>query len=235
VSVPLVAAAVCPHPPLLVPAFAGAAAPELDELRAACRAAITLLLGSSPDLIVIVGCGPDEANHPTGAVGSFVPWGVKERVTLGAPTGVVDPTLPLSLSIGAWLLGNPPRPVIGRSLPADTAPARCAAIGASLAASAPAVALIVMGDGSTCRSEKAPGYLDPRAAPFDAAVSRAFLDGNVTELAALDPVLAGELHCTGRAPWQVLAGAAGDRVPPHRAVHHDSAPYGVGYLVASWT
>ncbi|GIJ45938.1 hypothetical protein Val02_28240 [Virgisporangium aliadipatigenens] len=230
----LVAAAVCPHPPLLVPAFAGAAAPELDELRAACRAAITVLLGGSPDLIVVVGCGPDEANHPTGAVGSFAPWGVRELVTLGAPSGVVDPTLPLSLSVGAWLLGSPPCPVIGRSLPAGTPPERCAAVGASIAASAASVGLLVMGDGSTCRTEKAPGYLDPRAAPFDAAVSAALSRGNVAELAAIDPVLADELHCSGRAPWQVLAGAAGDAAPPRRTVHYDDAPYGVAYLVASW-
>jgi len=36
----LVAAAVCPHPPLLVPQLAAGGAPDLDKVRAACDAAV---------------------------------------------------------------------------------------------------------------------------------------------------------------------------------------------------
>ena len=44
----LIAAAVCPHPPLLVPEVTGTADPgdrELRRLRAACREAVAVLLG----------------------------------------------------------------------------------------------------------------------------------------------------------------------------------------------
>src|ERR1700749_3420903 len=56
----LIAAAVCPHPPLLVPEVTGAADPaarELDRLRAACRDAGAVLLGAAPDLLVVAGGG----------------------------------------------------------------------------------------------------------------------------------------------------------------------------------
>ena len=49
---PVIAAAVCPHPPLLVPEVAAGAASELDDLRAACLAAIEHL--SAADHLVVV-------------------------------------------------------------------------------------------------------------------------------------------------------------------------------------
>ena len=64
-----------------------------------------------------------------------------------------------------------------------------------------------MGDGSARRSASAPGYLDERAAPFDAAVEQAVRDGDLPALAALDPDLARDLLAAGRPAWQVLAGA----------------------------
>lgn len=51
----LVAAAVCPHPPLLLPAVAAGAASELDQLRGACRQAVSALARATPDLLVVVG------------------------------------------------------------------------------------------------------------------------------------------------------------------------------------
>jgi hypothetical protein len=54
-------------------------------------------------------------------------------------------------------------------------------------------------------------------------------------LAALDPDLTGDLLATGRAAWQVLAGAmsgAGTPGAPAGQVLYAGAPLGVGYLVA---
>ena len=54
----LIAAAVCPHPPLLVPEVTGASDPaarELDRLRTACRDAVAVLIGAAPDLLVVTG------------------------------------------------------------------------------------------------------------------------------------------------------------------------------------
>ncbi|MFI2663021.1 hypothetical protein [Micromonospora carbonacea] len=86
--VPLVAAAVCPHPPLIVPELAGAAAAELAELRRAADAAVARLLACAPDGLVLVGTGPATGWIAPPAVGSFRPWGVDLSVPL--PTGPGD-------------------------------------------------------------------------------------------------------------------------------------------------
>src|SRR4051794_14708729 len=94
----LVAAGVCPHPPLIVPELAGSAAPELDDLRAACAAAIGVLVAAEPDLLIVVGGADDAAGYPADASGTLRPWGVDVR------TGSGTPVLPLSLTISRWLL-----------------------------------------------------------------------------------------------------------------------------------
>jgi aromatic ring-opening dioxygenase LigB subunit len=96
------------------------------------------------------------------------------------------------------------------------------------------VALLVMGDASACRTVKAPGYLDERAAPFDAEVARALGAADVAAVQALDAELAYELKASGRAPWQVLAGAA-EGANLGGALLYEDAPYGVGYVVATWS
>ncbi|MGW6508255.1 hypothetical protein ACWGCP_12000, partial [Streptomyces niveus] len=61
----LVSAAVCPCPPLLVPALAAGAAPELDAARDACADALGVLAASRPDRLVVVGpaAGPQDLEH----------------------------------------------------------------------------------------------------------------------------------------------------------------------------
>jgi hypothetical protein len=143
-------------------------------------------------------------------------------------------SLPLSIGLGSRLLdeaGYQGRRSL-QSVGAATSPAACAALGARLAAATPRAALLVMADGSARRSRRAPGYLDVRAEPFDAAVSRAVRTGDMPALLALDEALAAELMATGRPAWQVLAGAAAGR-QPSCVVRYDDAPFGVGYLVAS--
>ncbi len=216
---PLVAAAVCPHPPLLVPALAAGAAGELDPLRAACDAAVAALLAAQPDRLAVVGA--DTPPHAS----SFAPWGVPVSVGL---------TGPLSLLVGAWLLARAgARADANDAVASDLDPLACARIGATLAASAARVALLVMGDGSACRGVKAPGYADDRAEPFDTAVAEALAKADIDGLLALDPRLAAHLHAIGRAPWQVLAGAAAGR-SWRGDLRFNDAPYGVAYFVASW-
>ncbi|MFJ8149206.1 class III extradiol dioxygenase subunit B-like domain-containing protein [Streptomyces sp. NPDC096048] len=239
----LVAAAVCPCPPLLVPEVAAGAAPELDAARAACTDALGVLAAARPDRLVVV--GPDDGTgpevYPQGTRGSFRGFGVDLDVRLGADLGTeAEPTgreLPYGFAVGAWLLGRTgwaDAPVegigVGEALPAD----RCAALGRDIAARAGRIALLVLGDASACRTLKAPGYLDERAAPFDAEVGRALAAADVTALAALDIALARELKVSGRAPWQVLAGAAEDSALAGVLLYED-APYGVGYVAATWS
>ncbi|MFI1095009.1 class III extradiol dioxygenase subunit B-like domain-containing protein [Streptomyces sp. NPDC020917] len=238
----LVAAAVCPCPPLLVPEVAAGAAPELDELRAACQDAVGVLAASRPERLVVIGPAqrPSRGVFPPGAAGSFRPFGVAVDVTLGtrtedAPAEEDVPPLPSSLAVAAWLLrGWSAAPVEGLGVGEQLEPERCAAAGRAVAGSAERVAMLVMGDGSACRSIKAPGYLDERAEPFDAGVAAALAGADIRALAALDPELAQALQVAGRAPWQVLAGAAEDAHLTGELLH-DIAPYGVGYFVAAWT
>ncbi|WP_432986966.1 hypothetical protein [Dactylosporangium sp. CA-233914] len=220
----LVAAAVCPHPPLLVPEVAAGAADELDDLRAACRAAVAHLANASVDSLIVLGSDTTTLRRDPPFGGTLSPWGVD--LAVGDPSGA---QLPLSLLIGAWLL-----PAAGnfQSVAADAAPQECARLGRGLAGEADRVGLLVLGDGTACRTEKAPGYFDPRAEAFDAAVVAALADADAAALAALDPGLAAELLVAGRAPWQVLAGAKDHAM--RGAVLYDSAPYGVNYVVATW-
>ncbi|WAP58708.1 class III extradiol dioxygenase subunit B-like domain-containing protein [Streptomyces sp. S465] len=246
----LIAAAVCPCPPLLVPEVAAGAAPELDGLRAACAGAIRALAAARPERLIVV--GPAEparrGPHVQGAAGSFRGFGVELDVRLGAP--VTDeasgddaaergpsPSLPSSLAVGAWLLEHagwdPAVAVEGLGVGEPLAGERCIEVGRELAGRAERVALLVMGDGSACRTLKAPGYLDERAAAFDAEVARALAAADTGALAALDEELAYELKAAGRAPLQVLAGA-GEGARLKGELRYDQAPYGVGYFVASW-
>jgi hypothetical protein len=128
--------------------------------------------------------------------------------------------LPLSLLIGAWLVPGADRFV---SIAADAPPEECAELGATLAAEG-RVGLLIMGDASACRNEKAPGYFDPRAEPFDRAVADALADVDVGALRDLDHRLAADLRAAGPGAAATFKGT----------VLFDEAPYGVGYLVASW-
>jgi hypothetical protein len=88
-----------------------------------------------------------------------------------------------------------------------------------------------MADGSACRSLRAPGYLDPRAAGFDAVLEGAVRSGDLGPLRAMDQGLARELLAEGRPGWQVLAGAMPGRAPS-REIFYEGDPFGVFYLVA---
>ncbi|MGR4884858.1 hypothetical protein ACIPUC_36360, partial [Streptomyces sp. LARHCF249] len=225
----LVAAAVCPAPPLLVPEVASGAAAELGDARTACSDAIAVLAASRPDLLVVVGAADEDriGPYPQGARGTFRGFGVEAGVELGEGEEGRRP-LPPSLTVGAWLLrharwGAAPVEGLGVAERLDTG--RCLEAGRELAARDARVALLVMGDGSACRTLKAPGYLDERAAAFDAAAARALGAADAAALAALDTELAAELLAAGRAPWQVLAGAAEGAGLDGRLLYED-APYG---------
>lgn len=255
--VPLVAAAVCPHPPLLVPEVAGSAAPELDDLRTACDTAVRRLLAADPDRVILLGTGPVTGPIRPPATGSLQPWGVDLDVPLVPGQPDRGAVLPLSLTIGAWLLARhdarppltaaPAHTVPAHTAPAHTAPvsavqvaadaglAELAALADEVAAAGDRVALLVLGDGSACRGEKSPGYDDPRALPYDQRVAGALADADLDVLLGLDPVVSAELKAAGRAPWQVLASAARAAGGGWRGeLLHDAAPYGVAYFVASW-
>ncbi|WP_327698091.1 class III extradiol dioxygenase subunit B-like domain-containing protein [Streptomyces sp. NBC_00459] len=238
----LVAAAVCPCPPLLVPDVAAGAAPELEAARAASSDALAVLAASRPDRLLVVGPAEQSGRgpHPEGTRGSFRSFGVDLDVRLGAGNAgpaAAERELPAALAVAAWLLertGWSQAPVEGLGVGEPLAAERCVAVGREIGGRPERVALLVMGDASACRTLKAPGYLDERAAGFDAEVARALGAADVAALKALDAELAHELKVSGRAPWQVLAGAA-ENTDLAGTLLYEDAPYGVGYVVAAWS
>lgn len=220
---------------MIVPEVAAGAAPELDDLRAACDEAVARLRAAGPDVVVVVGTGDRTAWRPRAEYGSLRPWGVPVDVALD---GRGRPGLPLSLTIGAWLLSRAAGPIArvaeAASLAADEKPAGCAAFGCECAGRGARVALLAMGDGSAVGSVQAPGMVDLRAAAFDDGTAAALRSADLDALLALDPELATELFCAGRPAWQALAGAAAGTGWDAELLY-SAAPYGVRYHVASWT
>jgi hypothetical protein len=229
------AAAFCPQPPLLVPALAAGAAGELAGLRAACAAAIGQL--SAPGRrLVLLGTGESSRSHSPLARGSLAGFGLPLEVALGAPTCGGALELPLSLTVGAWLVRDtlgPRSGAIGFSVGPHGLAGPAAAELLALADSED-LALLVMGDGSARRGPTAPGYLDPRAAPFDDSVIAALRAGDAAALAALDPVLGQAVLAAGVPAWraagELLGGGTYDT-----EIRYADDPFGVSYVVASWT
>ncbi len=219
------AVAFCPQAPVLVPDVARGAAAELDVLRAACRTAIGRLAAPGRQL-VLLGGGERAAAHGPTSRGSFAGFGLDLEVALGSDEpGPTD--LPPSLAVGAWLL----RDALGPD---------CGAVGWTIAGGIAVdpprdeVGLLVVGDGTARRSVRAPGYLDGRAAHYDDTIAAALAGGDPAALSALDPHLGAALLAAGVPAWrgvgELLAGTSWQA-----EVLYDDAPYGVGYLVASWT
>lgn len=236
----IVAAAICPSPPLLAAELTGQA-DTLPELRAACAAAVAQLTAAGADVVVVAGPADKTGTWPPDGrldLAAYAPALAGRDITTGtAPR----PALPLSLGMGALLLDEAgyggPRAFHGVHVSAP--PDACLRLGRQIAASARAVALLAMGDGSARRSLSAPGYLDERAEPFDKAVERAVREGDMAALADLDPGLAADLLAAGRPAWQMLAGALtpdGTVTAARRTrILYSDAPLGVAYLVATVT
>jgi hypothetical protein len=231
----LVAATVCPHPPVLVADVASRAAAGLAGLRQICHESVRRLVDTAPDRIVVVGGGPAAGEWGGDAAGSLAAYGLD--VTFGSG----DAVLPLSLTIGCHLLDEANWPSRHRGYVAvrdAMEPSECAAIGAGLVAGPDRVALLVMGDGSAKRTRTSPGYVDERAISYDGHVVNALDKGDCDALLELTPELGRELWVAGRPAWQVLAGAGRAAYDAGRVVQatvrYDEAPYGVGYAVVDW-
>ena len=245
----IVRAALCPSPPLLARALTGRAA-ILPELRDACAAAVARLVGAldlvggapdsvggPPDLVVVVGAGAATATWDPDDRLDLSAYAPAARTPADTPAAGsrVKPGLPLALGLAALLLDTAgytgPRllQAVDESEPAGA----CLRLGRELAGAATRVAMLAVGDGSARRGPSAPGYLDERAAPFDDAVRHAVGNGDMAALAGLDPALARDLMATGRAAWQVMAGAMGTSTRPRTEVRYADAPFGVAYLVAA--
>jgi hypothetical protein len=221
------AVAFCPAPPLLLPAVEVRPDVATTALREACAAAVAEMLAVQPDTVVVVadGASPGE-RFGAGDVGDLRGFGVDVAIPFDGPVRGGGRPVPPAHILGAWLLDQTGfagvRVGIG---PADLGP---------LVRRLPApVGVLAMGDGSARRSLKAPGYLDEAAAPFDAGVARALDAGDAAALADLDPGEGARLLAAGVPVWRAVGAALAGRTVTAR-LHHHAAPFGVGYLAATW-
>jgi hypothetical protein len=219
-------AVVVPSTPLLVPRIAGGSVGDDAPLRAAVRDAITTL--SDVDRVVVVGSAPR-----TGVVTGTWDW---RGFGVGRDRPAAKDRLPLSLALGSWLIHEldcgPHVRLLGV---ADALPtSECIALGSEMCSGGTdRTGIVVVADGSACRSVKAPGHYDERSAGFDEQLEAALREGDPRLLAYLDADLARQLLCTGRGPLQVLAVAAPNHARSALITYAD-APYGVFYIVSSW-
>jgi hypothetical protein len=171
------------------------------DLRSACQQAIAVL---GHDVVVLGGATP--AGWRTGSV---------DATPFGAPGAPAADPLPLPLAVGSALLGERPH--------------RLLAVDGSAVALPPDADLLVVGDGTAMRTEKAPGHLDPRAAAYDQAVVDALRGGSLPDL---DVGLGRELLVGGLEVWRTVAASVARGFTGE--VLYAAAPYGVGYVVATW-
>ncbi|MFC9979899.1 hypothetical protein [Gordonia sp. NPDC127522] len=246
----LAAVVFVPSAPLLVPELAGPAASDTEPVRRAALDAVAGALGI--DRWVAIGTA-DEST--AGLVdeplrGTFARFGVDVPVTIDSAitdvavtdVAVTDPLRRMSLSalIAGWIAE---RMSLGRvsvcSVGSATPPAECVAVGTRLAArldeGSDAVGVLVVGDGSTALTDKAPGGgRRESAVTLNDTIVAALGSADTDTLVALDPAKCDAEGVGGRVAWQVTAGLVGDR--PVRAVpDFADAPFGVGYVVATWT
>ena len=96
--------------------------------------------------------------------------------------------------------------------------------------------LLVMGDGSSTRSAKAPGGLNPSAEAYDEAVGEALAAGDPAALvAAAAPAESEAVGAIGAATWRAAAALLDGQPTAAARLLTTEVPYGVAYLVATWT
>jgi len=238
----LIGAAVCPHPPALIPEVGG---DSLGDLATRAVAVVRRLIAAAPDVIVVAG-GPDP--HLGGRVAApgherpvwidGIAGGSTDRFGVRFSVGDAgSDVLPLPGMVGCWLLERAgwtgPRRFL--MLPSRMSAAECAALGAALAEGAASVGLLAMGDGSSSRADSSPSAFQPEAAAFDDEAFEGLIAPDPDRLLALDGDLAVRVGAAGLSAWQVLAGALSAGSDPRRwgsDLGELATTTGVAYLLA---
>lgn len=248
-----------PSAPLLVPELAGPYADDTAAVRAASVTEARALAALATDWVVI---GPaDAAMAASGpadtprcsvvdqsATGSFARFGVDVAVTLDSeralpsgPQAPLDPQarLPLSMLIGAWLREQAgARRATGVVIDPMASAEECAHIGAridaALAQRDHPVGVLVVGDGATALSAKAPGGgVRESAMMLQNRIDKALGGPDLQAIADLGPAECADEGVCGRVAWQAAAAMVAD-IGVHAETRYADAPFGVGYLVARW-
>ncbi len=228
------AAAFVPATPLLVPAVAQGAAPELDDLRAACGAALAVLVAAGCEEAVVVGSAPVTGACAPVAVGDLRTLGLDVHAAL-RPGRPGPRQLSRALVLGVWLLDeyapDLPRRALAAGIgdPADV----LGAAGAETATGPARTGLLVVGDGSAALREASPLSVREGAVAADREAATAVASADLRTIVSWAPRWSDRAGIEGRAPWQAAAGACASG-GWRGTCTYDASPYGVTYLVATW-
>ncbi len=227
----ILAAAVCPHPPLLFRELNGAQ-DAVAPLREVCRETVRAAVAGAERVVLLGGADSARTWDPA------LPPPVHRY---GGPRPATGNALPLSLGVGRRLLDEvgwtgAVEPV---SVAWDATAADAEGLARDLVARPGRLAVLTLGDGSARRGPTAPGFIDERSFGFDDAIADALARGDAQALLGLDPRLGQELMVLGRAAFAVLgalalAHPAGPGVVAPELRYRDD-PFGVSYFVATWS
>jgi hypothetical protein len=257
----IVAAALCPAAPLLVPGLADALAAEVPQLVAAATRAADYLVAVADRLLVLTVGRRTEAPYPVPSDLGANPFGR----AAGAPPAAgalpgdgrplhdpalwvaralvgparliawqVGPEAPAAGSAGEPTAGSAGEPTAGSAgAPVDRRTP--AGFGETFRADPDAIGVLVLADGAICHGADAPAAEDPRALPFDDALHAA-LGADPAELGRWsrgNADLGAALGATAPAALAVLAELLVGADWTARAEDFGH-PFGVGYHVARW-
>jgi hypothetical protein len=211
----VIACAVCPQAPALVPEVGQGIAAELADVRAAALEALRAVITCRPDRMVVLASADSAGPWDESAGGTFRGFGPDVRA------GGRQVVLPASLTVGAWLLD-----VVGWTGPrayVTQAPRTAGGDG-----------WLVMADGSSRHRRLAPEWTDTDGRAFDASIAKALEAGDADALASLDVEAAAEYGAAGIGGLVVL-GETMKGAEVEANLRFNAAPFGVGYWVADWT
>ena len=209
----IVSAALVPAAPVIVPGLSGHTMPA-PEVRSAALDAIQRMIDAGVDEVIVLA----EADRD-GLFDSTAPWGLHRIGGLhpfSEAGAVFDQLLTMPLAIGASMLrdagwtGTTYFHALERTISADAA----AEVGRGLGTTKRSVGLLLLGNGSACCTEKAPGSFHPQANEFNTSLVGMIRQGNRAAMMALPTQGAAEQLSDIRVPLQVFAGAT----PEHRLV-----------------
>ncbi|GAA2050153.1 class III extradiol ring-cleavage dioxygenase family protein [Williamsia deligens] len=252
----LAAVALVPGSPLLVPALTGPRDDDVQPVRTGTLRTVSRLAEVAPVRWVAVGVAdphdPGVAPGPPGVTGpdqiptqgTYLGFGVDVRVRLSpgqVPEGIED-AMPTAILAAAWLRGDvaPGIAVSPYVVAADADDDRLRTLAGEIARIVTAddepVGMLVVADGSTSLTPRAPGGFVEGAPAVQAIVDDAIAAADLDALLELDAAECAGVGLTGRAALRVaaLTWRAARPDEPVGESFYRGAPFGVGYHAALW-
>ena len=221
----LIAAAVCPPAPLLLPGVEGRQRLGA-EVSSSALASVVALVESSAPTVVVLAEDEGEPPRPDQPLGTWRYGGPQARPESGV-------ALPLAFAVAMAMLTEARFTGEVRlvPLPASMTPEHAAAVGRELAADGD-VAVLIVGNASACSTPRAPGAFREDAEEFNDAIVHAVRTLDPHSLMGVSSEAARDQLSDLRLPLQVLSGAL-DGARFASDIHYADAPAGVYYVCAA--